>query len=350
MLALSVAPCHAGLDYEPFAYTGTELNAMNGSTVWGGAWTTSGTTSNTLSNDGISLAYPVPFAGGYSAPATSGSRVSTGGFGSIAVNYRLLSETIPLNQEGTTRFASALFRKNLANGSATDNVLIEFYDGSNNRRWGFGIQGSDDKPWLNANGSLSVDGPEVVAGETYFLVAKIVSAADPNANDIAYLKVFGTNYATEVPLTEPEAWDLSLTEKTGALLDRIRVRIDPANPEDAPGMVDEIRIGSSWLDVLGPLGSPQQPDPISGDYDGNGAVDAADYVVWRQNEGGPGGSWTLGDYEPDNDVDSADYDFWRGHFGNTSGSGAGAAVPEPISFALVLTALLPVATVRRRVV
>jgi hypothetical protein len=52
-----------------------------------------------------------------------------------------------------------------------------------------------------------------------------------------------------------------------------------------------------------------------GDFNGNGAVDAADYVVWRKNDGTQAG-----------------YDVWRSHFGQTAGSGAGATantVPEP---------------------
>jgi hypothetical protein len=68
------------------------------------------------------------------------------------------------------------------------------------------------------------------------------------------------------------------------------------------------------------------PMGVSGDYNNNGIVDAADYVLWRnggpiQNEGASPGV-----------VDNADYTFWRSRFGRTSGSGAGlagAAVPEP---------------------
>ena len=73
---------------------------------------------------------------------------------------------------------------------------------------------------------------------------------------------------------------------------------------------------------------------VPGDYNGNGKVDAADYVLWRdgaplQNEGETTGSTT-----------PEDYTFWRSHFGNTSGAGAGigssSAVPEPTSLLLGL--------------
>jgi hypothetical protein len=69
---------------------------------------------------------------------------------------------------------------------------------------------------------------------------------------------------------------------------------------------------------------------LSGDYNLNGVVDAADYVVWRKNAGSP-----------------QDYTTWRAHFGQPNGSGnsmAAAAVPEPTSITLLVVALLIAAT------
>ena len=71
----------------------------------------------------------------------------------------------------------------------------------------------------------------------------------------------------------------------------------------------------------------------AGDYNGNGTVDAADYVLWRK---GVGTTYTQNDYT-----------IWRTHFGQTAGSGAAlptanplSAVPEPAILTMVLTALL----------
>jgi hypothetical protein len=61
---------------------------------------------------------------------------------------------------------------------------------------------------------------------------------------------------------------------------------------------------------------------LPGDYNNNGVVDAADYVLWRKNDGTPAG-----------------YHTWRTHFGQIAGSGAGAtaiaAVPEPATLVLL---------------
>lgn len=75
------------------------------------------------------------------------------------------------------------------------------------------------------------------------------------------------------------------------------------------------------------VGSPAP----SGDYNNNGVVDAADYVLWRN--GGP----LQNEVDTPGTVDAADYTAWRARFGNTSGLGLDAAqVPEPTSGGLLL--------------
>jgi hypothetical protein len=84
--------------------------------------------------------------------------------------------------------------------------------------------------------------------------------------------------------------------------------------------IDNVRVGQ---DVAG----------VAGDYNGNGVVDGADYVVWRN--GGP----LLNEVADVGTVSPADYTEWRSRFGNTSGSGLGSgAVPEPTGYVLWLVA------------
>jgi hypothetical protein len=70
---------------------------------------------------------------------------------------------------------------------------------------------------------------------------------------------------------------------------------------------------------------------VSGDYSGNGVVDATDYVIWRQNLGlMSGATVSQGDGNGDGMVTNDDYNIWRGHYGAPPGAGAGlTAVPEP---------------------
>ncbi len=73
---------------------------------------------------------------------------------------------------------------------------------------------------------------------------------------------------------------------------------------------------------------------VPGDYNNNGTVDAADYVLWRN--GGP----LQNEVDTPGTVDANDYVEWRARFGNTSGSGSlgGAPIPEPTGIMLVLVA------------
>jgi hypothetical protein len=84
---------------------------------------------------------------------------------------------------------------------------------------------------------------------------------------------------------------------------------------------------------------------LPGDYNGDGVVDAEDYVVWQKNSGLTGGAtYAKGDGDRDGNVTLADYNIWRSHFGQTaSGAGSGvnlaSAVPEPSSILLGVFAI-----------
>jgi hypothetical protein len=92
--------------------------------------------------------------------------------------------------------------------------------------------------------------------------------------------------------------------------------------------------GGGAVSVLGGVqfASLGPPPGVAGDYNGNGTVDAADYVLWRnggplQNEGATPNSVTV-----------EDYNFWRARFGAISGSGSANAtsVPEPSTCIFIL--------------
>jgi hypothetical protein len=68
---------------------------------------------------------------------------------------------------------------------------------------------------------------------------------------------------------------------------------------------------SSHERALAALVVPEPSGP--GDFNGDGAVDAADYVEWRQGLG------TI--------YDQNDYGVWRAHFGTSLGSGSGSVDP-----------------------
>ena len=87
--------------------------------------------------------------------------------------------------------------------------------------------------------------------------------------------------------------------------------------------------GLSWnISQLYNAGNISIVGPIPGDFNLNGVVDAADYIVWRK---GLGTAYM-----------QSDYGVWRSHFGQTAGSGSGASanvvIPEPTTLVLMLFA------------
>jgi len=106
---------------------------------------------------------------------------------------------------------------------------------------------------------------------------------------------------------------------------------------------------AALTDIGWDLVPPAAPSP-TGDYNGNGVVDAADYVLWRQQNGTSITAGTGADGSANGSVGLEDYTFWRSKFGLSVGSGSltGGAVPEPTGCGLVLVGLLGVTIPRSR--
>ena len=78
--------------------------------------------------------------------------------------------------------------------------------------------------------------------------------------------------------------------------------------------------------------------PGTGDYNGNGVVDAADYTLWQDTLGSQ--LDLRADGNGDGIVDQDDYLFWNDRFGDVVSTGSGAAVPEPTGALLFTTGVV----------
>ena len=84
---------------------------------------------------------------------------------------------------------------------------------------------------------------------------------------------------------------------------------------------------------------------LVGDYNGDGAVDAADYTVWRDSFG----STTNLAADGDNSgvVDENDLDVWRSRYGAIALEASSFGVPEPTGLVIGVLSVLIAASVRR---
>ncbi|MEX0613882.1 MAG: PEP-CTERM sorting domain-containing protein [Pirellulales bacterium] len=125
------------------------------------------------------------------------------------------------------------------------------------------------------------------------------------------------------PVDESSARVTHTGTLTGSDIDRIVLR--QATDYAGKQILDNLVVATTFAEALSGFMSDG-----NGDYNGDGFVDAADYVVWRKNDGS-----------------QEAYDEWAANFGSSVGSGSGVpgaihGVPEPstvILFVLSVTVL-----------
>jgi hypothetical protein len=149
--------------------------------------------------------------------------------------------------------------------------------------------------------------------------------------------------------------DTRLTATLGLLERSLSSRFTLAHVVLANGATATWRIGLLQTDSAGMAREYSQSgvfgssvSMITGDYNTNGAVDAADYVLWRDTLG-LAGNELAADGNGNDEIDAGDYEVWRANFGRTGGDSelASRAVPEPASMVTLLIGAM-IARVRTR--
>jgi hypothetical protein len=182
------------------------------------------------------------------------------------------------------------------------------------------------------DGKLSLTSAGVAyGGDTHILTAptasavSVLSLSNPVLPDTKDLYLSATRTALELNLS--------------GLTDTIRsFYVDGlAQPSGLYGPIGSANTNDTELAMItgdGYLNVTSLPGVgVPGDFNNNGVVDGADYVLWRK--GGP----LQNEVDTPGTVNAQDYLDWRARFGNTMGSGSSlgaAAVPEPSTVMLLV--------------
>lgn len=86
--------------------------------------------------------------------------------------------------------------------------------------------------------------------------------------------------------------------------------------------------------------------PLVGDFNGDGAIDAADYTIWRDTNGSRVD--LRADASGNGVVNLVDYNQWRSAYGSTQARFLTNAVPEPSTLGLILLGFPTAAATRKR--
>lgn len=96
------------------------------------------------------------------------------------------------------------------------------------------------------------------------------------------------------------------------------------------------------------------PNYLTGDFNGDGVVNTADYTVWRDTKGQLGTEFAHPAADPNHDfvVDDDDYALWATGFGSPNAEAPAAAlsnaVPEPTCLAIGALGVACTGVVNRR--
>jgi hypothetical protein len=237
---------------------------------------------------------------------------------------------------------------------AYDLVNFGFPDNEPTRSRHLKILGNPSIQMAYSAGSQTVERAAVVEWTTEnrmtdsftYAAQTSLGIGDLTEGTISLVDPTGTVFETDVPPATLNLADFAEHRFTG--------RLDPNDVPDG-----EIHNFSGIIDLLEPSGVL----PPQGDFNQNGAVDAADYVLWRKTRG-QAGEGLAADVTgpiisgPNGAVDEHDYNFWRAHFGQSTGlagstdssSSASAAAPEPSTslFTAILAAMVSCLNVRFR--
>jgi hypothetical protein len=247
-----------------------------------------------------------------------------------------LEDSIDLAQNEDT-YVTFLVRQNTAPllpsqvSSPNRTLALEFLDAAGENQFQFSFHGQQQQFAIeseadSAGQDVTADGFALDA--TYLFVGKI--AGNGSGANTLQASLFASGSAVGRFIDPGFEWMLTASGSAG--FDPLITQLQFTSLYEANYTVSNV-----WIGGADNFFTPTPAD--IGDFNADGTVDGADYVVWR------GGLGTT--FQP------VHYDVWRANFGRTSPAGAVASasntvVPEAASVVMLVLAFFAVAVLRIR--
>ncbi|HEY3392748.1 MAG TPA: hypothetical protein VGK58_08570 [Lacipirellulaceae bacterium] len=137
---------------------------------------------------------------------------------------------------------------------------------------------------------------------------------DPDGDELTYdWTVVASSAGTLPEIAEPSAAHTHLlVSDVGSYAVRLTVDDGTSTASDFVIVTVRERFHHAW----------------TSDFDGNGWVDASDYIVWRKMQGTQVAAYTSADSTGDGWINSSDYAMWRSNFGSNPGADMAAAAGQ----------------------
>jgi autotransporter-associated beta strand protein len=315
------------------------------STISGGGFAGSGATANV---SGIALQNIALHDGGFDYTTPTISLTSGGGSGATAAAVSTAPITFNSNRGVMVTASGGMLHQTAGTTLTIGGPISSSGNGALTKSGTGTLVLSGANTYTGATnvtaGTLSIlgdfatlgDGNVTVQGATSALV--IQSGVDNAVDDLATLSLFGGGTAG---VADQGYADLGagINELIGSLFLNGVMQANGtygSSLSSATFKLDEYFAGTGMLQIGPPI--------FAGDYNQDGVVDAADYVVWRKSVGQPAG--TLPNDDTGVAIGDDQYELWTSNFGNQE-AGSGGAVPEPSGLALLMLGFAALA-VRRR--
>jgi hypothetical protein len=261
-------------------------------------------------NQGLNLSTALANPGHYSIELVFRWDALSGGWQKIIDFHNLATNVGLYTASNGLHFLNGAFTANLFEPNVARRLVITRDDATDTVR--AYVDGVEAWSFTDAAGDAVFDGPNQII--RFFQDDTVTNQTEAQAGFVDLIRFYNSVLTAEQVVDLPDPIVVPNCDQRGEPFARVR---------DGDGM------SGAQID----MGAYERQEPlpviVPGDYNANGIVDAADFVVWRKAVGLSVPPFSGADGSGNGVVDQADYDVWRANFGRSTPADAVVEMARP---------------------